>query len=245
VNSIWLMSAKGLSAEKKSTPLSRSRKTGSKGDIRILVANDHRIFREGLLRMLREEEGMAVLAEAEDGKSLLQMVKEMHPDVVIMEPGLPGAGGTETAKEILAQSPGTRIIALSMCSDRASVLGMIRAGSSGYLIKDSSFKELVRAVRAVASGHSYMSPGIMGFVVKEYVSRIDRSPASGASILTDRETEVLRLIADGRRTKEIASSLGVSSKTIESHRRQIMEKLDLSSVAALVKYAIREGLASL
>jgi two-component system, NarL family, response regulator NreC len=245
MGNLWMTSAKRSDVPKKTTSMSNTGLGASRKDIKILLADDHRILREGLLHMFRNEEGIRVLGEVEDGKKLLQMVKELNPDVLIVEPGLPGAEGPETVKEILAHSPKTKIIALSMCKDSASVVGMMRAGSSGYLLKDCSFEELLNAVRMVGGGHTYMSHGIMGIVVKEYVSRMSPPDKRDSSALTQRESEVLRLIAEGKRTKDIASDLGVSSKTIESHRRQIMKKLNLTSIAALVKYAIREGLASM
>lgn len=240
-----LKSGKGTKAVKKSNRPRRPHREAPKRPISILLADDHRILREGLAHMFEVEEGLAVIAEADDGKSAVDLVRELNPDVVIMEPGLPGGRGVEIVKQILAQSPETRIIALSMCSDRLSVLGIMRAGCSGYLLKDCSFKELTNGVRAVASGQNYLSSGITRLVVDEYVCRMSGSPPSESSKLTTREREVLRLIAEGRRTKEIAGSLGVSDKTVESHRRQMMEKLNLSSIAALVKYAVREGLTSL
>jgi two-component system response regulator NreC len=227
---------------KRSGPRSRQGQQVLKRDIKVLLAHNNRILREGLLHMFRGEEGIRVIGEAEDGKELVRMAKELNPEVVIMESALSGGGGSQAIKEILAQSPTTRIIVLSMFADRSSVLGMIRAGSAGCLLRDCSFDELVRAVRTVGTGHTYMSSGIMGLVVEDYFSRVGRSEAVSSPVLTAKEIEVLRFIADGKSIREIASGLGVSSKTIESHRRQIMERLNLSSVAALVKYAIREGL---
>jgi two-component system response regulator NreC len=236
---------KGSYSTKKSHLPSRAKQETPKKAISILLAEDHRILRECLVHMFQAEEGMAVIAEADDGKRVVEMARELSPDVVIMEPGLRGGKGIEVTKEILAQSPETKIIALATSSDRHSVLGMIRAGASGYLLKDCSFRELAGAVRTVASGRTYLSSGVTGLVVEDYVCRMSNSLPSGSSNLTTRERDVLRLIAEGRRTKEIASSFGVSAKTIESHRRQIMEKLHLFSIAGLVKYAVREGLASL
>jgi two-component system, NarL family, response regulator NreC len=240
-----LKSEKGTKAVKKSNLPRRPHREAPKRPIRILLADSHRILREGLVRMFEAEEGMAVIAEANDSDKVVEMVTELNPDVVIIEPGLPGGRGIETVKEIHVQSPTTRIVALSTCTDRLSVLGIMRAGCSGYLLKDCSFKELTNGVRAVASGQNYLSPGITRLVVDEYVCRMSGSPPSESSKLTTRERDVLRLIAEGRRTKEIAKSLHLSIKTVESHRRQMMEKLNLSSIAALVKYAIREGLTSL
>jgi len=238
-------SQKGTKAAKKSPVLKSPRQEGPKKVIKILLAEDHRIVRECLAHRFQAEEGMAIIAELDDGKKVVDMVREANPDVVILEPGLNGGRGIEITKEIMAQSPNTKIIALAMSSDRLSVLGMIRAGASGYLLKDCSFRELAGAVRTVASGRTYLSSGVTGLVVEDYVCRMSNPSSSGSSNLTARERDVLRLIAEGKRTKEIAGSFGVSAKTIESHRRQIMEKLRLFSVAALVKYAIREGLASL
>lgn len=219
-------------------------KGGRKVPIKILLADDHVILREGLSHMLREEENFAVVAEGRDDE-VVKLAMKLNPDVVIMEATTPGARGVEATREILSTCPGTKVIVLSTCSDKPSVLGMLRAGASAFLPKGCTFKELLVAVHAVASGRTYLSPDITGLVVADYVHRMNNPGPGGASHLTEREREVLRLIAEGRRTREIASVLGVSSKTIESHRRQIMEKLGLSTIAALVKYAIREGLASL
>jgi len=221
-----------------------TRMRAGKAPIKILLADDHIILREGLSLMLREEKDLSVVAEVKDDE-VVKLAGELNPHVVIMEAMTPVTKGVEAAKQILSTCPGTKVIVLSMCNDTPSVLGMLRAGASAYLPKNATFKELLEAVHAVASGRTYLSPDITGLVVADYVHRMSNSGAVRASHLTEREREVLRLIAEGRRTREIASVLGVSSKTIESHRRQIMEKLGLSTIAALVKYAIREGLASL
>jgi DNA-binding NarL/FixJ family response regulator len=238
-------SEKWREAMEKSTMPSRQARADSKTPIRIVLVDDNRILREGLARMFRDEEGMRVIAEADDGIDIVGKIRELNPDVVIVEPGLSSGKGISTTKEILAQSPGTKILALSMSADKVSVLELIRAGFSGYLTKDCSFHELTSAIRTVNSGHTYLSSKITGLVVEDYIRRLSGPSPSSSLALTVREQEVLRLIAEGKRTREIAESLDVSPKTVEAHRSHLMEKLRLPGIAALVKYAVREGLTAL
>jgi len=214
---------------------------------RIILCDDHKIVREGLRALLAKQPGMEVIAEAEDGRSTLELVRNLKPDIVVMDVSMPDLNGIEATRQILAEAPNVRVLALSMHSDRRFVTGMLSAGASGYLLKDCAFEELTRAVRAVLSGQTYLSPGIAGVVVKDYVQRISgqAGPPTPPSTLTAREREVLQLLAEGHNTKEIAGLLNVSTKTVETHRTQIMAKLNLRSVAELTKYAIREGLTSL
>jgi DNA-binding NarL/FixJ family response regulator len=188
---------------------------------------------------------MQVAAEACDGRTTVQLVRETMPNVVIIDIAMPDLNGIEATRQIVNDSPGAKIIALSMHSDRRFVLRMLEAGASGYLLKDSAFEELALAINTVVGGKIYLSPAIAGVVVEDFVRH---SPQTSAQITTDvtpREREVLQLLAEGRTTKQIASQLNVSVKTVETHRRQVMEKLDIHSVAELTKYAVREGLTSL
>jgi len=212
--------------------------------IRILLADDHKIVREGLRALLEKQPGMEVIAEAEDGRTTVRLARELSPDVVIMDVAMPDLNGIGATDQIIAEAPDVKVVALSMHSDRRFVMEMFKAGASGYLLKDCAFEELARAVRAVAAGQTYLSPGIAGVVIKDYVRRLSETN-SAFSILTSREHEVLQLLAEGKSTKQIASRLHVSVKTVETHRRHIMEKLDIHSVAELTKYAIREGLTPL
>jgi DNA-binding NarL/FixJ family response regulator len=162
-----------------------------------------------------------------------------------MDVTMPDLNGIDATRIITSGSTNTKVIALSMYSDKQFVQGMIQAGASGYLLKDCAFGELVNAIRAITDGNTYLSPGIAGIIVQDYLKKLSSDRSSAASALTNREREVLQLIAEGKGTRAIASDLNVSVKTIETHRRQIMEKLGIFSVAELTKYAIREGLTSL
>jgi two-component system response regulator NreC len=211
-------------------------------NIRILLADDHAIIRQGLRSLLAAQSGMEVVAEAEDGRATVQLVRTHHPDVVLMDVQMPDLNGVEAARQVMAVSPRTKVLALSMHDDGRFVERMLAAGAAGYLLKDCAFEEVVRAIRTVVDNQTYLSPKIAGVLVDNFVRR----PAQVAPpLLTPREREVLQLMAEGRSTKETASILDVSVKTIETHRQQIMAKLDIHSVAELTKYAVREGLTSL
>jgi DNA-binding NarL/FixJ family response regulator len=213
--------------------------------IRILLADDHKITREGLRALLDEQEDMDVVAEAEEGRTAVRLVRELLPDVVIMDVTMPDLNGMEAARQIVGRFPDVKIIALSMHSDSLFVTEMLRSGASGYLLKDCAFEELACAIRAVVAGKAYLSPSISGIVVDDYVRRLSKADFPSSELLTDREREVLQLIAEGESTKQIALKLHISVKTVETHRRQIMNKLDIHTVAELTKYAIRKGLTSL
>jgi DNA-binding NarL/FixJ family response regulator len=195
--------------------------------------------------MLNNEDGMDVIGEAENGREAVTLAQELLPDLVIMDVTMPDLNGIEATRMITSGAGEIDVIALSMYSDKQFVQGMIQAGASGYLLKDCAFEELLNAIRVVVSGNTYLSPAIAGIVVKDYLDKLSTDGSSASSILTTREREVLQLIAEGMSTKKIASHLGISIKTIETHRRQIMGKLGIFSIAELTKYAIREGLTSL
>lgn len=213
--------------------------------VRIVLAEDHRITREGLVNLLRERQDMEVVGEAENGREAVRLAQELSPDLVIMDVTMPDLNGIDATRIITSGANKIKVIALSMYSDKQFVQGMIQAGASGYLLKDCAFEELVSAIRAVIHGNTYLSPGIAGIVVQDYLNKLTNDRSSATSVLTTREREVLQLIAEGKSTKEIAACLSVSVKTVETHRRQIMEKLGIFSIAELTKYAIREGLTSL
>ncbi|MEA2709338.1 MAG: hypothetical protein QOF78_1939 [Phycisphaerales bacterium] len=215
---------------------------------KILLADDHQIVREGLKSLLNSHEDMEVVGEARDGRSAVQMAKELGPDVVIMDVGMPHLNGIEATRQIMSREPDAKVVALSMHSDRRFMGEMLKAGAKGYLLKDGAFEELATAIRSVIANKVYLSPRIANVVVDDYVRRPpgqQNGETSAFARLTPREREVLQLMAEGRATKEIAMDLKVSIKTVETHRRQIMEKLSIHSVAELTKYAIREGLTSL
>jgi DNA-binding NarL/FixJ family response regulator len=213
--------------------------------VRIILAEDHRITREGLVNLLQERSDMEVVGEAENGREAVKLASELSPDLVIMDVTMPDLNGIDATRIITSGSNNTKVIALSMYSDKQFVQGMIQAGASGYLLKDCAFEELVAAIQAVIQGDTYLSPGIAGIVVQDYLNKLTTDRSSADTVLTAREREVLQLIAEGNSTKEIAARLSVSVKTVETHRRQIMEKLGIFSIAELTKYAIREGLTSL
>lgn len=213
--------------------------------IRILLADDHTILRQGLRSLLSGLPGMSVVGEAENGRQAVQLARELKPDLAIMDVSMPDLNGIDATAQIRALDPPVRVIALSMYSDRRFVQQMFKSGAAGYLLKDCAAEELARAVRTVMDGQAYLSPAIAGVVVGEFLRGLTAEGTPGFPTLTAREREVLQLIAEGRSTKEVASRLSVSVKTVETHRRQIMEKLQVNSVADLTKYAIREGLTSL
>lgn len=213
--------------------------------IRIVVADDHKIMREGLKALIDKQPDMEVAAEAQDGLTATKLARKLLPQVIIMDIGMPEMNGIDATREIVAENKDVKIIALSMHSDRRFVLEMLKAGASGYLLKDSAFEELVTAVHTVMTGQSYLSPRITDIVVKEYLHNLPRNDSTVFTILTQREREVLQHLAEGKTTKQIASTLNLSVKTVETHRQQIMDKLQIRSVAELTKYAIREGITSL
>ncbi|MFZ5447207.1 MAG: response regulator [Thermodesulfobacteriota bacterium] len=213
--------------------------------IKIVLADDHQIVRHGLRSLLAAEPDMEVVGEADNGRAVVRLVQEKSPQVVIMDISMPDLNGIEATRQILSEIPGIKVIALSMHSDSLFVLNMFKAGASGYLLKDCALEELVKAVRTVLNRKIYLSPGISDIVIKDFVIGWSPPDSSAYSILTTREREVLQLMAEGKNTNQIAENLCVSVKTVEAHRKQLMNKLDIHSVAELTKYAIRQGLTSL
>jgi DNA-binding NarL/FixJ family response regulator len=213
--------------------------------LRILLADDHRIMREGLRSLLEKQPDTEVIAEAENGRTTLQMSRRFKPDVILMDIIMPDLNGIEATRQILAELPDIKVIALSMHSDKKFVVEMLNAGASGYLLKDTAFEELGKALHTVVNNRTYLSPKIAGLMAEDYSPSIATKDSSVSLVLTSREREVIQLIAEGKTTKQIASLLNVSVKTVETHRKKIMDKLGTNSVAELTKYAIREGLTSL
>ena len=213
--------------------------------IRIILADDHKITRQGLRSLIDENNDMEVIAEAENGRDAVELTKQLRPDIVIMDVSMPDLNGVEATRQIIQDNPQMRIIALSMHSDTLFVSEMLKSGASGYLLKDCAFEELEQAIRTVNESKAYLSPSISGIIVEDYLHRLSKAELSSTEVLTDREREVLQLIAEGQSTKQIALKLHISAKTVETHRRQIMNKLDMHTVAELTKYAIRKGLTAL
>lgn len=212
--------------------------------MRVLIVDDHKIMREGLRSLLEKQPDVEVITEAESAQKALKLVEEFKPDLVIMDVVMPSLNGIETTRRILAKTPGVKVIALSMHADKRFVMEMLRAGASGYLLKDCAFEELDEAIRAVMQDRTYITPRIIDIIVKDYFSASDKPASSALSALTSRQYEVLQLLAEGKTTREIAHQMSLSVKTIESHRQQIISKLNIRSIAGLTKYAIREGLIS-
>lgn len=214
-------------------------------NIKILLADDHAILREGLRSLLEKQKGYEVVAEAGDGRATVKLAKKFLPDVVIMDITMPDMNGVEATRQLMAEVPGTKIIALSVHADKRYVASMLGAGASGYLRKDCVSEELTRAIESVMHGEIYISPKIVGVISKYFVEVSQEMSSANSSPLTVKEREVLQLLAEGRSTKEISDRLCISMKTVEKHRQHINEKLGTHSVAELTKYAIREGLTSL
>jgi DNA-binding NarL/FixJ family response regulator len=209
-------------------------------NIRILLADDHQMMRQGLKSLLAEQPDFEVVGEAGDGRTAVRLAQELSAAVVIMDVTMPDLNGVDATRQLKSEAPDVKVVGLSMHPERQFVLEMLSVGASGYLLKDCPFTELVQAIRAAVEGDVYLSPKVAGVVVR------GRGASNGAArSLTPREREVLQQVAEGRNTKQVAQSLHISTKTVETHRRQIMEKLELFSVAELARYAIREGLTPL
>ena len=213
----------------------------------VLLVDDHQILRQGLRTLLEAESDLDVVGEAGDGRAAMRMAKELRPDVVVMDISMPELNGIDATRRILEERPTTRVIALTAHADHRTAGEILRAGASGLVAKDGAFDELARAIRIVASGKTYLDAGTAGGVVEHFV----RAPSGNGdgprafAALSPREREVLQLVAEGKATKEVAAILNVSVKTVETHRRALMDKLHVDSVAELTKYAIREGLTAL
>jgi two-component system response regulator NreC len=211
--------------------------------IKVLIVDDHTIVRHGLSRSIQQQEDMEVVGQASDGRAAVELARKLAPDVILMDVSMPFLNGIEATREILREAPATRVIALSMHSAKRYVREMFRAGASGYLLKDCEFDELVQTIRLIADGQTYISPSISRIIVENYARGSTPEERENAfSVLTQREREVLQLMAEGNSTKQIAMRLFISPKTVEAHRLRIMNKLDIDNVALLTKYAIQEGL---
>ena len=213
-------------------------------NIRIIIADDHKIVREGLRSLIDKQTRMEVVAEADDGRKTVQLARELKPDVIVMDISMPDLNGIEATKQIVSENSLVNIIGLSMHSDRRFVSRMLKAGASGYLLKDCAFDELATAINTVFNNKIYLSPVINDIVVNDYLKGGSTAEFSKLSLLSQREREILQLIVEGVSTKQIATNLHVSVKTIETHRQNLINKLDIRNLADLTKFAIREGLTS-
>lgn len=212
--------------------------------IRVILADDHTIVRHGLSKLIQQQEDMEVIAQAGDGHSTVELTRELSPDMVIMDIGMPDLNGIDATQQIIRDFPQVKVIGLSMHSGKKFVIEMLKAGASGYLLKDCALEELTIAIKTVAAGKIYLSPSITDVVVENYVRHSRKKERSAFSLLSQREREVLQLMAEGKTTKQIGLRLHISPKTVEGHRLRLMAKLNMDNVAKLTKYAIQEGLTS-
>ncbi len=214
--------------------------------IKIVLADNHKLMRDGLKALLEKHTDMEVIAEAADGRELLRLIGKLAPDVAVVDVVMPNLNGIEAVRQITAQFPEVKVVALSMHLNKQFVVGMLRAGASAYLVKDCAFGELHQAISAVVANHTYLSPRISDTVVEQFLCNSSSSTDHhGPSALTPREREILQLLAEGKDTNQLAAQLHVSVKTVGTHRQHIMSKLKIHSLAELTKYAIREGITSL
>ena len=206
--------------------------------IRILLADDHAVVRQGFRMILGAQADMEIIGEAGNGREAVSMSEQLHPDVVVMDVAMPELNGIEATRRIMEQAPHTRILALSMHKDSVYVREILRAGARGYLLKDSIDVDLLAAVRAVGRGEGYLSPAVSDSVLSDYRKHV----TDPLDLLSSREREVMQLIAEGKTNKDIATSLNLSVYTVDAHRGRIMEKLNLHSTSELVRFAVRKGL---
>jgi DNA-binding NarL/FixJ family response regulator len=215
---------------------------GAANPLRIVLADDHTVMRGGLRLLLEREPGFGVVGEASNGREAIQLAEEHSPDVVVMDVAMPTLNGIEAAARIVAAHPRIAIVILSMHSDESYVLRALKAGARGYLLKDSAEADLIQAVRAVSDGKAFFSPAIGKLLVEDYVRQIrQRGVEDSYELLTPRERELLQLLAEGKTTKEIAATLNLSPYTVDTHRGNLMQKLNLHSIPELILYAVRKG----
>ena len=209
--------------------------------IRVLLVDDHTVVRQGLRRILETDEEIEIIGEAGDGRTAVELAQRLHPSVVVMDIALPELNGIEATRHIMKRADGGRVLILTMHADDVCVRQSLKAGARGYLLKDSEDLDLLKAVKAVGRGGSYFSPVISKVLLEGYLGEAGTQEIEdNLALLTDREREVLQLIAEGKTNKEIASLLGVSINTVETHRKHIMEKLDLHNTAEIVRFAVRK-----
>jgi DNA-binding NarL/FixJ family response regulator len=213
--------------------------------IRILLADDHNVMRRGLRLLLESQPGFVIVAEAADGGQAVELARETRPDVVVLDIAMPHLSGTDAAQRITESMPDTAVIMLSMHSDEGYLLRALKAGAKGYLLKDSSEDDLIEAIKAVSEGKAFFSPEISRMLVEDYVRDLRKRGAEDSyDLLTAREREILHLLAEGKSNKDIAALLNLSLFTVETHRRNLQDKLNVHSLAELILYAVRKGVVS-
>jgi two-component system response regulator NreC len=211
--------------------------------IRILLADDHTIIRSGLKLLLEQQPDFKVVAEASDGREAVQLASTQHPDVAVLDIGMPQLNGIEATRQILTAEPDARVVILSMHSDEGYVLRALKAGARAYILKNSAESDLIRAVRMVGEGKSFFSPVISKMLLEDYVRQVqEKSVEDSYDLLTPREREVLQLLAEGRSNKDVAGILNLSLHTVETHRGNILQKLNLHGTPELILYAVRKGI---
>lgn len=213
--------------------------------IRVVVADDHRIVRDGLCALLARESDIELVGQADDGLSAVKLARHLQPDIVVTDVSMPGLNGVEATRRIRTEEPSVRVLCLSVHDDSRMVLAVLDAGASGYVLKDSSFDELALAIRKVTANQVYLSPDLVGIVVGEVRNRHAPKAAAQQAVLTPREREMVQLFSEGHSTQQIAERLHVSVKTVATHRENVLHKLGIHSIAELTRYALREGLSSL
>ena len=212
--------------------------------IKILIADDHQLFREGLINLLSDSSEIEVIAQAEDGKETIIKAKKFNPDIVIMDIGMPIMNGVEATEILKKELPDIKVIAISMHSDKHFIKGMLEAGASGYLLKSCTYDQLIEAINAVYSGKKYLSNKITEVIIHDYLGKEEEIPNNDPK-LSERESEILKLFAEGKTSREISELLFVSVKTVGTHKQHILEKLELKTTTDLVKYALKKGIISL
>ncbi len=210
--------------------------------IRVLLADDHRIVREGLRALLEKCDDIQVVGDADDGRAAVELAKDLEPDIIVMDVAMPNLNGMEAARQITSHNDEIKVIVLSMYSKGKIILQMFEAGVSGYLLKENAARELIKAIRVVARGEAFISQEVSGIVFKDYVDQRRKSVVDPVTRLSPREREVVQLLSEGKSTRDIANLLCLSIKTVESHRRNVMQKLNIDSIAELTKFAIQEGI---
>ena len=213
--------------------------------IKVVVADDHTILRQGIKALLDNQEGIEVVGEAKDGREAIKTIEELLPDVILMDIAMPGLNGLEATRRIKKKFPQTKVVVLTMHANEEYIFQILNAGADGYLVKETAFQDLISAINAVHKGEAFMSPSISKKVMTDYIQRAQGEEKVGFDTLTTREREILQLVAEGNSNKKIAEALFISPKTVETHRAHIMDKLNIHDRAGLIKYAIRKGMINL